>query len=99
MGLGDRTFTRNTGNFTHAFIGEGGNITAQFARVMSYDARAQLLVGTPAGCGTGNGTRDSGQVAIDFGISPGGEVSDFIANTATRVVSVAPNFNGLTNAG
>ena len=98
MGLGDRTFTRNTGNFTHAFIGEGGNITAQFARVMSYDARAQLLVGTPAGCGTGNGTRDSGQVDIDFGMSPGREVSDFIANTGIRVVSVATNFNGLTNA-
>src|SRR5881396_3360417 len=49
MGLGDRTFTRNTGNFTHAFFGEGGNITAQFARVMSYDARDQLLVGTAAG--------------------------------------------------
>ena len=98
MGLGDRTFTRNTGNFTHAFIGEGGNITAQFARVMSYDARNQLLVGTAAGCSTGNGTRDSGQVDIDFGMSPGREVSDFIANTGIRVVSVATNFNGLTNA-
>ena len=98
MGLGNRTFTRNTGNFTHAFIGEGGNITAQFARVMSYDARQQLLVGTPAGCSTGNGTRDSGQVDIDFGMSPGRQVSDFIANTGIRVVSVATNFNGLTNA-
>ncbi|OLB68062.1 MAG: hypothetical protein AUI09_01420 [Gemmatimonadetes bacterium 13_2_20CM_2_66_5] len=98
MGLGDRTFTRNTGNFTHAFIGEGGNITAQFARVMSYDARNQLLVGTAAGCSTGNATRDSGQVDIDFGMSPGREVSDFIANTGIRVVSVATNFNGLTNA-
>jgi len=98
MGLGDRTFTRNTGNFTHAFIGEGGNITAQFARVMSYDARNQLLVGTAAGCFTGNATRDSGQVDIDFGMSPGREVSDFIANTGIRVVSVATNFNGLTNA-
>ena len=98
MGLGDRTFTRNTGNFTHAFIGEGGNITAQFARVMSYDARQRLLVGTPAGCSTGNATRDSGQVDIDFGMSPGREVSDFIANTGIRVVSVATNFNGLTNA-
>jgi len=98
MGLGDRTFTRNTVNFTHAFIGEGGNITAQFARVMSYDARNQLLVGTAAGCSTGNATRDSGQVDIDFGMSPGREVSDFIANTGIRVVSVATNFNGLTNA-
>jgi hypothetical protein len=98
MGLGNRTYARNTGNFTHAFIGEGGNVTAQFARVMSYDARQQLLVGTPAGCGTGSGTRDSGQVDIDFGMSPGHEVSDFIANTGIKVVSVATNFNGLTNA-
>ncbi len=98
MGLGDRTFTRNTGNFTHAFIGEGGNVTTQFARVMSYDARDRLLEGTAAGCGTGGGTRDSGQVDIDFGMSPGREVSDFIANTGIRVVSVATNFNGLTNA-
>src|SRR6266566_2171177 len=38
MGLGDRTFARNSGNFTHAFFGEGGNVTASFARVMAYDA-------------------------------------------------------------
>jgi len=100
MGLGDRTFTRNTGNFTHAFIGEGGNITAQFARVMSYDARDNLVqgAGTLRTCGTGGGTSDTGENDIDFGMSPGREVSDFIANTGIRVVSVATNFNGLTNA-
>src|SRR5881396_3142485 len=49
MGLGDRTFARNSGNFTHAFFGEGGNISAAFARVMSYDARDRLIVGTAAG--------------------------------------------------
>src|SRR5881396_3632377 len=43
MGLGDRTFARNSGNFTHAFFGEGGNISAAFARVMSYDARDRLI--------------------------------------------------------
>src|SRR6266568_4285550 len=26
FGLGDQTFVRNTGNFTHAFVGEGGNV-------------------------------------------------------------------------
>ena len=100
MGLGDRTFTRNTGNFTHAFIGEGGNITAEFARVMSYDARDNLVqgAGTLRTCGTGGGTSDTGENDIDFGMSPGREVSDFIANTGIRVVSVATNFNGLTNA-
>ncbi|MGH7612791.1 MAG: hypothetical protein ACREMW_01940, partial [Gemmatimonadales bacterium] len=28
FGLGDTTFARNSGNFTHAFFGEGGNVTA-----------------------------------------------------------------------
>src|SRR6266576_3900367 len=56
MGLGNKTFARNSGNFVHAFFGEGGNITAAFARVMSYDARAQLFAGgvTAVGCSTGN---------------------------------------------
>ncbi|PYP40968.1 MAG: hypothetical protein DMD48_01695 [Gemmatimonadetes bacterium] len=98
MGLGDRTFARNSGNFTHAFFGEGGNISASFARVMSYDARDQLIEGGFATCSTGNGTNDGGQVDIDFGMSPGRDVSDFIANTGVKVVSVATNFNGLTNA-
>jgi len=31
-------------------------------------------------------------------MSPGLDVSDFIANTGVKVVSVATNFNGLTNA-
>ncbi len=100
MGLGDRTFARNSGNFTHAFFGEGGNIAAAFARVMSYDARARLFGGnaTAVGCSTGNTQRDSGQNDIDFGMSPGINVSNFISNTGVTVQSVATNFNGLTNA-
>src|SRR5437879_511899 len=98
MGLGNRTFARNSGNFTHAFFGEGGNVSAQFARVMAYDARAQLLETASTTCSTGNATNDTGQRDVDFGMSPGLDVSDFIANTGVRVVSVATNFNGLTNA-
>jgi len=100
MGLGNRTFTRNTGNFTHAFFGEGGNTTAQFARVMSYDARDSLRqgAGTFTTCGTGGGTTDAGENDVDLGMSPGRDVSDFIANTGIKVVSIATNFNGLTNA-
>jgi hypothetical protein len=100
MGLGDRTFARNSGNFTHAFFGEGGNIAAAFARVMSYDARAQLLAGpgTATACLTGGGQSDSGENDIDFGMSPGINVSNFISNSGVTVVSVATNFNGLTNA-
>src|SRR6266571_3274635 len=100
MGLGDRTFARNSGNFTHSFFGEGGNISAAFARVMSYDARALLSqgAGTFVNCSTGTTTTDQGENDVDFGMSPGRDVSDFIANTGVRVVSVATNFNGLTNA-
>ncbi|MCH8255243.1 MAG: hypothetical protein IID06_07830 [Gemmatimonadetes bacterium] len=38
----DTTFVRNSGNFTHAFIGEGGNIGDAFARVMSYDGNVPI---------------------------------------------------------
>jgi hypothetical protein len=100
MGLGDRTFARNSGNFTHAFFGEGGVIVGDFARVMSYDARDLLLAGpsTNTTCATGGGHTDVGDNDVDFGMSPALEVSDFISNTGTRVRSIATNFNGLTHA-
>src|SRR5207237_1297617 len=47
FGLGDQTFVRNSGDFTHAFIGEGGHITTQFARVFNYSAK-QPLIASPA---------------------------------------------------
>ncbi len=100
MGLGDRTFARNSGNFTHALFGEGGNTSVQFARVMSYDARFPLNAGptTAVGCLTGAVSRDSGENDVDFGMSPGIHVSDFISNTGISVLGIATNFNGLTNA-
>ncbi|MGH7699480.1 MAG: hypothetical protein ACREMJ_03035 [Gemmatimonadales bacterium] len=104
MGLGDRTFARNSGNFTHAFFGEGGNVQAPFARVMAYDARKALLQGsgTFQSCATDPGglglTGDAGDNDVDLGMSPGIDVSDFISNTATSVFSIATNFNGRTHA-
>ena len=41
FGLGDSTFVRNSGNFTHALMGEGGNITTAFARVVGYTTKAK----------------------------------------------------------
>src|SRR5438067_3431954 len=101
--LGDTTFVSNSGNFTHGFIGEGGQLAAKSARVMSYTTKDRLLQGpgTTVGCSTSGiaGTiRDSGQVDVDFGMSPAVEVLDFISNTATRVKAIATNFNGATNA-
>ena len=100
MGLGDRTFARNSGNFAHAFFGEGGNTAVQFARVMSYDARFPLIAGptTAAACLTGSVSSDSGENDVDLGMSPGVHVSDFISNTGIQVLGIATNFNGLTNA-
>ena len=96
FGLGDQTFVRNTGNFTHGFVGEGGNATAAFARVFSYSAKKLLT--TPANtCLMGGAIAESGTDDQDFGMSPGTHVSDFISNTGVHVVSIATNFNGATN--
>jgi hypothetical protein len=102
FGLGDQTFVRNTGNFTHAFVGEGGNISTAFARVMRYSAKDSLR--TPASSCTMVPTTIpepppgvTGSDDQDFGMSPGRHVTDFISNTGVHVVSIATNFNGLTN--
>src|SRR3989454_10919556 len=100
FGLGDSTFARNSGNFTHAFFGEGGNITTAFARVMAYDANRLLQHGVFQSCIGGPRTAlASGFNDVDFGMSPGVQGSDFISNTRIHVGSVATKFNGLTNLG
>src|SRR3989449_952334 len=98
FGLGDSTFARNSGNFKHAFFGEGGNITTSFARVMAYDANRILQTGVFQSCiSATHSALASGFNDVDFGMSPGVNVSDFISNTGIHVSSVATNFNGLTN--
>src|SRR2546422_4121452 len=47
--------------------------------------------------GGGFGIPESGTDDQVFGMSPGVHVSDFISNTGVHVVSIATNFNGLTN--
>jgi hypothetical protein len=102
FGLGDTTYVRNSGNFTHALVGEGGNISTQFARVMGYTTLANLVHGpaTFTTCATSLGglTQDQGENHPDFGITPAIDVSDFISNTGTKITSIATNFNGGTNA-
>ncbi len=94
----DTTFVRNSGDFTHGIVGEGGSShdpTLGFARAIGYDVRdgvqrtacAGIIVGTPF----------VGPEERDLGISPALRVRDFISNTAIAVQSVAVNFNGLTN--
>ena len=105
--LGDSTYVRNSGNFTHAIMGEGGNITTEFARVVGYTSKAPLQHGpsTARFCATNAATdssgnpivSDSGENHRDVGVTPYIDVSDFISNTGVNIHSVAINFNGGTN--
>jgi hypothetical protein len=107
FGLGDSTYVRNSGNFTHAIVGEGGNITTAFARVVGYTTKAALLHGSPTArfCATNSAVdllgrpivSDTGDNDRDLGVTPYIDVSDFISNTGVNIHSVATNFNGLTN--
>lgn len=101
FGLGDSTYVRNSGNFTHALIGEGGSITTAFARVVGYTTKALLSHGpsTFRGCDTHPTglVTDSGFNHRDFGMTPAIDVSDFISNTGVNIGSIAINFNGGTN--
>ncbi|HEY7115475.1 MAG TPA: hypothetical protein VH475_02750 [Tepidisphaeraceae bacterium] len=103
FGLGDSTYVRNSGNFTHAIIGEGGNITTENARVVGYTTKAPLFhgPGTATVCPTDPGyfgiTSDSGENHRDLGVTPAIDVSDFISNTGVNIHSIATNFNGGTN--
>src|SRR5206468_3437284 len=80
-------------------IGEGGsNIELAFARVFAYSAKKLLSTPASSTCPmTGTTLTDAGSDDQDFGMSPGTHVSDFISNTGVHVVSIATNFNGLTN--
>ena len=101
FGLGDTTFVRNSGNFTHAFVGEGGRITTAFARVVGYTTKADLIQGngTARRCDTSSlgFTSDSGRNDRDKGMTPAIDVSDFISVTGVRIHAIATNFNGGTN--
>jgi hypothetical protein len=95
----DSTFVRNSGDFTHALIGEGGSSAEPpnvFARVIGY---SRLTGHSTIACPPiiVAGVPFSGPEVVDFGVSPALRVRDFIVNTAIPVKSIALNFNGLTN--
>ena len=100
FGLGDSTYARNSGNFAHAFFGEGGNIATAFARVMRYDVSQPIVISTNVCDTLPLGPRTAlanGEDHVATGMSPGVHVSDFISNTGIHVSSIATNFNGRTN--
>jgi hypothetical protein len=94
------TFVRNSGDFSHALIGEGGVVAGQtFAQAVGFNTQSGVFSGVCAGdIITGTDTIPfAGPIHEDLGITPTFRVSDFISNTATVVNAIAINFNGLTN--
>lgn len=97
VGYTDSTFVRNSGNFTHTLIGEGGAVepVLGFARVVGHNVTRGIQSFNCSGSVLG--VTFTGRVERDLGISPAQYVRDLIGNTATSVHSIAINFNGLTN--
>lgn len=78
LGFRDTTFVRNSGNFRRAVLGEGG--PALGSRALLYDASRGMEV--------------NALPSIDLGVSGAQDVTDFIANTFSRVKGAAINFDG-----
>ena len=79
----DTTYVRGSGNFRRAVFGEGGPVLG--SRVLTYDATAGFDPTPPV-------------PVIDRGISRPLDVSDFIANSFSRIQGVGTNFDGELNA-
>lgn len=79
----DTTYVRGSGNFRRAVFGEGGPVLG--SRAMTYDATMGF-------------DRTPPLPVIDRGISRPLDVTDFIANTFSRVQGVGVNFDGELNA-
>ena len=78
LGFRDTTFVRNSGNFRRAVLGEGG--PALGSRALLYDASRGMEV--------------HALPSVDLGVSGAQDVTDFIANTFSRVKGAAINFDG-----
>ena len=99
----ESTFVRNSGDFNHAVIGEGG-LNQGFARALAFDARVPLTVVSRPPCPLVSPTNPADTLALlncsyvtDRGVSYEIFISDFLVNRASKVLSVATNFNGRTN--
>lgn len=79
----DTTYVRGSGDFRRAVFGEGGPVLG--SRAMTYDATIGFDTRPPI-------------PVIDKGISRPLDVTDFIANTFSRVQGVGINFDGELNA-
>ncbi len=79
----DTTYVRNSGNFRRAVVGEGGPVLG--SRAITYDATTGFDLTPPL-------------PVIDKGLSRPLDVTDFIANTFSRVQGVGINFDGALSA-
>jgi len=79
----DTTYVRSSGNFRRAVFGEGGPVLG--SRAMGYDVTRGFDLTPP-------------RPVIDMGVSRPMDVSDFIANTFSRVQGVGINFDGELSA-
>lgn len=94
LGFRDTTYTRNSGNFRRAVLGEGGAAggtgSQPNSRAMLFDVTQGLVSSF-----TDKGHTYALPVSdIDAGVSGSFLVTDFIANTSTPVTGVAINFDG-----
>lgn len=89
LGFRDTTFVRNSGNFQRAIIGEGGPVLG--SRAIMYDVSKGFNTADTALDGT---VVTLTTPLVDRGVSSPTDVSDFIANTFSRVGGVAINFDG-----
>jgi hypothetical protein len=95
LGFRDTTYTRNSGNFRRAVLGEGGAAggtgSQPNSRAILYDVTAGLANSFVDEAGI---THALTVPAVDNGVSGSFQVTDFIANTSTPVSGVAINFDG-----
>ena len=89
LGFRDTTFVRGSGNFRQAIIAEGGPVVN--SRAMTYDVTRGFQL-------TFGGTHTLQVPVFDNGASRPTDVTDFIANTSTRVAGAAINFDGALSA-
>jgi hypothetical protein len=95
LGFRDTTYTRNSGNFRRAVLGEGG---AAGGTGSQPNSRAMLFDPTVGFINTfvdPKGISHAIPIPVeDLGVSGSFLVTDFIANTSTPVSGVAINFDG-----
>ena len=93
LGFRDTTFTRNSGNFRRAIVGEGGSVVGSRALMYDVNLGLQATAQTPSGA-----TVPLTNPYYDNGVTGSANVSDFIANTFQTVTGVGINFDGSLGA-